>query len=143
MKSLLCTTLFVFTLVGIVTTAQGQTADTSLYLPYEQAYYKALNEQKTLVVVCGASWCGPCQQLKRTLPRYLRDVRDQVVLCYIDVDTDPNAKNHHKAGVVPETIYYSFFQGDLRESCRFTGVPPEPTVIGYAYRAIRQILKGM
>jgi len=70
-------------------------------LSYEQAHAKAAKEQKPLMVVVTAKWCGPCQVLKRDTLKPMADDLKSVVLVIVDLDERPDIA---KAAMVGDTL---------------------------------------
>ncbi|HYT92331.1 MAG TPA: thioredoxin family protein [Gemmataceae bacterium] len=69
---------------------------------YAKALEVAKKENKRLFIDFSATWCGPCQQLKKTLtdPRVARALQDYVILL-IDVDKDPKLTAQFNVGPIP------------------------------------------
>ena len=72
-------------------------------LPFDQALEKAQAEGKPLVVISSASWCGPCQALKRALKTAPKEA-EKYVFTIVDGETDPRFAPHTKS--FPTTFLY-------------------------------------
>ena len=61
---------------------------------YKSALKKAEKEGKPLIVVFSASWCGPCQAMKKNVypSAAIQAYHDKFVWAYLDVDDDSNKK---------------------------------------------------
>lgn len=55
------------------------------------------------VVIFSASWCGPCQHLKKNLIRKLPNL-DQVFV--VDVDESPELTAEHRIRSVPTALFF-------------------------------------
>lgn len=52
------------------------------------------------IVICGTSWCRPCNNLKHNLiPRIEKDCPDQIE--YIDLQAQPSAVDKYKVYKIP------------------------------------------
>lgn len=56
---------------------------------------------RPIVIDCGATWCGPCQQFKPTFHKVAKNYADKVDFYYVDVDNNPNFANALSISAVP------------------------------------------
>jgi thiol-disulfide isomerase/thioredoxin len=56
-----------------------------IYIKTEEEFDKLKESENLLVVKFGASWCGPCKQIKPQLEKLLETI-DNVIIIDIDVD---------------------------------------------------------
>lgn len=72
---------------------------------YRSALKKAEKEGKPLVVVFSASWCGPCQAMKKNVypSEAIKGYHDKFIWAYLDVDDNSNdkAKEEFKVSSIP------------------------------------------
>ena len=77
---------------------------------YESAHAKAVKQGKPLAVFVTASWCPPCQRLKKNvIPKLKADgVFDNVALAMVDVDKRPELARKLMGGKksVPQFVIF-------------------------------------
>lgn len=56
---------------------------------------------RPIVIDCGATWCGPCQQFKPTFHKVAKNYADEVDFYYVDIDNNPNFANTFGISAVP------------------------------------------
>lgn len=68
---------------------------------YQAALAASKKENKPAILVFSASWCGPCQQMKKAVypSKEVAALHDQFVWAYLDVDVEANAAAAQKYGV--------------------------------------------
>ena len=68
---------------------------------YDAALATAKKEGKPVVLVFSASWCPPCQSMKKNVypSAEVKPMHDKFVWAYLDVDVEANAKAAEKFGV--------------------------------------------
>ena len=68
---------------------------------------KIANELKQdMILIFTASWCGPCQNLKRDLTKYV-DYFEDTTICIVDIDEQPQLARKYGVNKVPYSIFYS------------------------------------
>jgi thiol:disulfide interchange protein len=68
---------------------------------YETALATAKKEGKPIILVFSATWCPPCQSMKKSVypSAEVKPLHDKFVWAYLDVDDAANAKVAEKFGV--------------------------------------------
>jgi len=84
---------------------------------YAAAYQAAIRSGRPLVVLIGASWCGPCQQVKPLYPA----LRQRGAFVHLDMDRDLEAKDMDVAKL-PTLIVFERRDGRFWPAKRFVGV---------------------
>lgn len=93
---------------------------TAEFPSYDQAYAQAERERRPLLVVVTASWCAPCQVMKRDTIIPMRDGREfkEAVVTIVDKDAQPElAKQLMRGEELPQTIVFCKQQSEWK---RFT-----------------------
>lgn len=72
------------------------------FLEYEKAYNVAMNSGQPLIVVFSATWCPPCQKMKKDvlIPMMKSGQLDDYLVAYVDIDKQPS-------------IYRKWFDGNV------------------------------
>lgn len=68
---------------------------------YKAALEQAKKEHKPAILVFSASWCGPCQAMKKNVypSKEVTPLHDKFVWAYLDADQEENAAPMKKYGV--------------------------------------------
>lgn len=71
---------------------------------YKAALATAKKENKPVVLVFSAAWCGPCQSMKKNVypSKEVTPLHDKFVWAYLDIDQDVNnapASKYHVEGI--------------------------------------------
>ena len=78
---------------------------------YETALATAKKEGKPIILVFSATWCPPCQSMKKAVypSAEVKPLHDKFVWAYLDVDDTENAKAATKYGVegIPHVQFLS------------------------------------
>jgi thioredoxin-like negative regulator of GroEL len=86
-------------------------------LPYEKAKDVANKNETSFVVEVGATWCGPCQILKRNLNKVFPNYGS------VDFDEEPAlARKLLRGDTIPQLIIYKNIDGKWLEQKRFIGM---------------------
>ena len=69
------------------------------------------NLNKVIVLYFGATWCGPCKELKKRIEEN-HDEIPNLGLCYIDVDESENEEliNRYKVTSLPSLVFIKILQ---------------------------------
>jgi thioredoxin-related protein len=68
---------------------------------YKSAKAEAEKENKPMIVIFSAVWCGPCQAMKKEVypSKDVKPLQDKFVWAYLDADDEANAALAEKFGV--------------------------------------------
>lgn len=84
---------------------------------YKAALEQAKKENKPIILVFSAAWCGPCQSMKKTVypSKEVTALHDKFVWAYLDVDQADNATPAMKYKVegIPHIQFVSATGKDL------------------------------
>ncbi|MBN1476796.1 thioredoxin family protein [Candidatus Sumerlaeota bacterium] len=73
----------------------------------EAEFRRIIRESEVPVLVdFGATWCPPCRQMDRILPRYARSRGDTVRVVKVDVDELPSLARSHGIRSIPALFVY-------------------------------------
>lgn len=109
-KALLLIPLIVLTAVivfQLLRPSEGHTPIPRMFDPkvtLAEAEHAAAKSGKVVLAYATASWCGPCQQFKRTTladPRVEAWVKEHAEPVYIDVDDHPDVSNDLGVTAIP------------------------------------------
>ncbi len=93
------------TLIALVSTSDAEGEQ----IPYEQAYRKAQEEKKPLVILVGADWCAACKTMKSETIQPMKiagDLRD-VVYTHVDKDAQPElAMQVMQGNTLPQIVVF-------------------------------------
>lgn len=81
-----------------------------------------LEQEGTLLVKCGASWCEPCKQIQPTLDELSEEGYN---IAEVDVTTEPELTKQFKVRGVPTMIVFK----DGVEVNRFSGIQTKQKII--------------
>lgn len=104
---------------------------------FEEAKQLAALNGKPLVVNFSASWCPPCQQMKKNVwtDAKVKDwVAQNAVAVYVDVDQDPDTAKRFKVSAMPTMV---IVQGD-KELSRVVGGRSVDGLIDWMARSAKQ-----
>jgi thiol-disulfide isomerase/thioredoxin len=90
--------IFLLTLLSATSFAQSAPAPTETVL--KEAYSKASNEHKKVIIIFHASWCGWCKKMEASIndPACKKMFDDNYVIAYIDVLEHPGKENLENTG---------------------------------------------
>lgn len=86
------------------------TGETKKPLTYEEAFTRANEEKKPLMIVVGAPWCASCQILKRETMQPMKEAGafDDIIVTYVDKDERPElAEKLMKGETLPQIVVFS------------------------------------
>jgi thioredoxin-like negative regulator of GroEL len=108
-------------------------------LPYADAIKQSESDNKPLVVLVGAEWCGPCQTLKNTtMPVVHKDgVMQEVSFTVLDADRDSElAKQVTDGGAIPQLVmFHKTAEGWQRQ--KLVGVQSPSAIISFLRRGVQ------
>lgn len=68
-------------------------------------------ESRPVLVKFGATWCGPCQMMDKSLDSYEKLADGKVKVLNIDVDTNQALSSHYGVRSIPHS--FVFYQGKV------------------------------
>jgi len=69
---------------------------------------ESAQSDKVILLYFGATWCGPCKQLKKRLDEpETSKIMPKLVVCYLDVDDETNTTlvNRYKVESLPTQVF--------------------------------------
>lgn len=113
-------------ILAMITFADGR------ILKYEDAMAIAEKQDKPVVVVVGAAYCVPCQEVKRLIQRV--NPADAIV-CYVDSADRPElAKRLMQGETIPQTVVY-YKRDGVWKSVRSIGLITKERLVELIVRA--------
>lgn len=88
---------------------------------YDEAVKIAKKDKKKIFLYFGASWCVPCQAMKKMFKeKEVKEKLDKFVVLIVDVDVDENLtlKKKYKVKSIPD---YRILNSDLEVEKKFVG----------------------
>lgn len=82
-----------------------------------------MQEQKLVVVDCGAVWCGPCQHIAPIIDELSQEYEGKAVIGKCDVDESPEIPQKYGIRNVPTVLFIK--GGELKEE--LVGSHPKST----------------
>lgn len=64
-------------------------------------FVKDGKRNRPIVIDCGATWCGPCQQFKPIFHKVAKEYGAKADFFYVDIDNNPNFANALSISAVP------------------------------------------
>lgn len=107
---------------------------------YEAALERAVKENKPVVVIFSASWCPPCQRMKKEVypSRVVQPFHDKFVWVYLDIDLEANGKLARQFGVrgIP---HIEILAPDRKRLDRMVGGRPAPDFAAALEAALKKM----
>lgn len=91
-------------IVAVQMSRSGTEIDSSWSTNYEASVAKAAKEHKNVLIEFGATWCGPCQQLRKEVfnsPEF-KDAAKDLVLVYVDIDKRKDIADRYGVNPIPD-----------------------------------------
>jgi thiol-disulfide isomerase/thioredoxin len=86
---------------------------------YDEAVKIAKKDKKKIFLYFGASWCAPCQAMKKMFKeKEVKEKLDKFVVLIVDVDENPTLKKKYKVKSIPD---YRILNSDLEVEKKFVG----------------------
>lgn len=108
-------------------------------LSYDDAYRASRAENKPLVVLVGADWCGACRVMKNSsLPQVAKDgVLKEVAFTVVDTDKDRElAQQIMDPGSIPQLVMYHP-TADGWQRTKLVGGQSPHTIISFLRRGLQ------
>ncbi|UCH93531.1 MAG: thioredoxin family protein [Candidatus Aminicenantes bacterium] len=126
--------MFIFTFPGILGAREKteKIGNISWYTEqntFDEIVNIAKKENKQILAVFSATWCGPCKAVKKKVfaTDDFQKVADRVVLLYIE-ETDPKSKEYLKKNKI---IAFPTFKIFSKDGIELDSKPPERTLEGF------------
>ena len=90
----------------------------------DQFIVESVTNNKTMLLYFGATWCGPCKQLKERLDnKETSSMMPQLVVSYLDIDDTYNKElcKRYKVNVLPTQIFVKLDNDMVKEVGRIEG----------------------
>lgn len=90
----------------------------------DQFIVESVTNDKTMLLYFGATWCGPCKQLKDRLNnKETSSMMPQLVVSHLDVDDTDNEElcKRYKVNVLPTQIFVKLNNNKVTEVSRIEG----------------------
>lgn len=82
-------------------------------------------EQKLIVLDCGASWCGPCQHIAPIIDELAKEYGGKAEVLKCDVDESPEIPAKYGIRNVPTVLFIK--NGEMKE--RLVGAQPKSAYV--------------
>ena len=82
-------------------------------------------EQKLIVLDCGASWCGPCQHIAPIIDEVAKEYEGKAEVLKCDVDESPEIPAKYGIRNVPTVLFIK--NGEMKE--RLVGAQPKSAYV--------------
>lgn len=118
---------------GVAPTPEVFQGRTSL----EAAIAEAAKSDKIVLAFATADWCGPCQQMKRSVlvePSIVAQINRDFLPVYVDIDKDNAAANRLAAYSIPATVILK----DGKQVARVEGLLPHDSYSQWLTAAYEQ-----
>ncbi len=109
---------------------------------YNAALETAKKEGKPAILVFSASWCGPCQTMKKTVypSKEVAALHDKFVWAYLDTDLEANGAAAKKYGVegIP---HIQFLDSEGKDLGNQMGTAPAAEFAGILEKVLKKAAK--
>ena len=68
--------------------------------------HNVLRSGRLILVVFGASWCGPCQLMAPALRAFAAAEKDRLIVAKLDVDASPETADRYGVATYPMCILF-------------------------------------
>ncbi len=82
-------------------------------------------EQKLIVLDCGASWCGPCQHIAPIIDELAKEYEGKAEIFKCDVDESPEIPAKYGIRNVPTVLFIK--NGEMKD--RLVGAQPKSAYV--------------
>jgi thioredoxin-like negative regulator of GroEL len=94
-------------LVGLLITGFAIGGEPASYVSsLEDAVALSEHSKKDILLIFTASWCQPCQNLKKDL-KDNPEIIENLIVCYVDIDENQDLAKQYKARTVPKYFLIS------------------------------------
>ena len=79
-------------------------------------------DDKVIVIYFGATWCGPCEKLKKKITsNEVMKTMPKLAVCHIDLDDNSDLAELYKVHSIPTQIFIKLDNTDIIEYQRIIG----------------------
>lgn len=89
-------------------------SDTFVLSSVEEAKTLSQTTNKPLLLIFGSDSCGPCRSLKTDINTFLLPSIDGFIICYINIDNNPQIKTKYNISTIPDSRI--FIEGSLKHT---------------------------
>lgn len=93
----------------------------------QDQFIKTVEDNNIVVIDFFADWCGPCQTLLPTVHKLAEELKDEVTIKKVNVDTNRELSTAFNVKSIPMLVYFK----DGKEIARHNGLISEGMLRGH------------